>query len=335
MGKKQKSALELTDLQVSYDYFNGTIKLVSNDPLVQGKPFKLTVASNSPTYKTLFQLLEDQGLVDLGQVKLPTKLTSYDLLLDRLDNTAYIPLGQTFKEHPAALDLNTSSHVLIASNLGGGTSTLLRSIMLRALNQPQVSLHAVSLKENRLSGYAFRKQDRFATTYEAAVKLMRALDDELVTRYTAMASEEVRTFGELPKVPRRIYLVIDEIANFLDAAGEDKAGDQNQENQRNEFQFILDRVLRMGRAAGIHVFLGTLRPAGLMLPSELSAHVDTRIILGALSTQTAHPLLGQKPAFGPGMISPWGRGIMRIPGQAQMIFQSNSIPIPGLVSTPE
>jgi DNA segregation ATPase FtsK/SpoIIIE, S-DNA-T family len=158
-----------------------------------------------------------------------------------------------------SLGQGTSQHVVIAGKTGSGKSTLLHALItnLALLYGPdEVELYLVDFKKGvEFKTYAARNLPHarvvaIESEREFGLSVLQRLDTELRRR-----GELFRTAGvqDLPSFRRsgrrlsRVLLVIDEFQEFFvedDRLAQDAAG-------------LLDRLVRQGRAFGLHVLLGS------------------------------------------------------------------------------
>jgi hypothetical protein len=168
--------------------------------------------------------------------------------------------GATKRQH-LKLGQGTAHHVLIAGKTGSGKSTLLHALITNlALNySPQeVELYLVDFKE----GVEFKPYATHALPHarlvaieserEFGLSVLQRLDGELKRRgerFRAAGVQNLTDFrlSEADGVMPRILLIIDEFQLFF--VEDDRIA--------QEAALLLDRLVRQGRAFGIHVLLGS------------------------------------------------------------------------------
>ena len=208
------------------------------------------------------------------------------------------------------LDSQTASSVLIGGRPGSGKSILLHSLIMSLTQRygpDELSLYLVDFKEGvEFKQYATyhlpqAKVVAIESEREFGVSVLESLADEIVRRgqlfREAGSGEETnighfrrRTGRSLP----RVVLVIDEFQVMFDR--DDKLGGRAAE--------LLERVLRTGRAFGVHVVLASQTIAGMpalgrhlpnLIPTRVvlqSADADSRLLL---SEENADAKLLQRP----------------------------------------
>lgn len=178
------------------------------------------------------------------------------------------PLGQAgaTKLQQLALGRGTAQHVLIAGRTGSGKSTLLHvlitSIALR-YRPDEVELYLVDFKK----GVEFKAYARHSLPHARAVAIesdrefglsvLQRLDAELKRRgelFRAAHTQDLAGFRrERPGEPMpRLLLVIDEFQEFF----------TEDDRIAQEASLLMDRLVRQGRAFGMHVLLGSQTLSG-------------------------------------------------------------------------
>jgi S-DNA-T family DNA segregation ATPase FtsK/SpoIIIE len=176
-----------------------------------------------------------------------------------------VPLGKVGAGRPQSLALGqgTQQHVLVAGKTGSGKSTLLHVLIMQLslrYSPNEVELYLIDFKK----GVEFKTYASHALPHarvvaveserEFGLSVLQSLDAELTRR-----GERFRDAGvnDLPsfrgssagadvRMPR-IVLIVDEFQEFF--VEDDKLS--------QESSLLLDRLVRQGRAFGIHVVLGS------------------------------------------------------------------------------
>ena len=179
-----------------------------------------------------------------------------------------VPLGRAgaTKLQNLALGHGTQQHVLIAGRTGSGKSTLLNVIITASAlwySPDEVELYLVDFKK----GVEFKA---YATTHlpharviaveserEFGLSVLRKLDTELTRRGDLFRTAGTQSLGSYrnsqgAEVMPRVLLIVDEFQEFF--IEDDKLA--------QESGLLLDRLVRQGRAFGMHVILGSQTLAG-------------------------------------------------------------------------
>jgi energy-coupling factor transporter ATP-binding protein EcfA2 len=196
-----------------------------------------------------------------------------------------VPLGRAGAMKLQNLDLGqgTSQHVLISGKTGSGKSTLLHVLVTNLAlrySPDEAELYLVDFKK----GVEFKAYARYELPHarviaieserEFGLSVLQRLDAELRVRgdrFRKLGVQDLKGFrGAEPaaKLPR-ILLIIDE---FQELFVED-------DRTAQEASLLLDRLVRQGRAFGIHVLLGSQTLGG--------AYSIARSTLGQMAVRIA------------------------------------------------
>ncbi|NOX61511.1 MAG: protein kinase, partial [Chloroflexi bacterium] len=232
-----------------------------------------TLELDAPPDKQLFEhLLNSIGrsALEAGKVEVP-----FDRIAPPFDAWwtsdsrfgIQTPLGPTGagKFQELCLGQDTSQHALVVGRTGSGKSTLLHVLItnLALIYSPdEVQLYLVDFKK----GVEFKSYATYALPHarvvaieserEFGLSVLGGLDAELKRRgeffreagVDHIADYRERTGARMP----RILLIVDEFQEFF--SEDDRVASQAAQ--------ILDRLVRQGRAFGVHVLLGSQTLAG-------------------------------------------------------------------------
>ena len=173
-----------------------------------------------------------------------------------------VPLGRAgaTKLQDLVIGPGTSQHALIAGKTGSGKSTLLHVLITNLAlwyGPDEVQFYLVDFKK----GVEFKTYGVHELPHARAVavesdrefglSVLQRIDDELKTRgdaFRAAGAQDLGAYRERTGAPMpRILLIVDEFQELFvedDKIGQDSA-------------LLLDRIVRQGRAFGIHVLLGS------------------------------------------------------------------------------
>ena len=214
-----------------------------------------------------------------------------------------IPLGKSgaTKRHHLTLGKGTSQHVLVAGRTGSGKSTLLHALIVNlALNYSpdEVELYLIDFKKGvEFKVYATHELPHASVVAieserEFGISVLERLDAEMgrrADRYREAGVQDDNGYRNAPGTPPhpRILLIVDEFQEFF--VEEDKVA--------QEAALLLDRLVRQGRAFGVHVLLGSQSLGGAYaLARSTLGQMAVRIALQC-SEADAHLILSeQNPA---------------------------------------
>jgi energy-coupling factor transporter ATP-binding protein EcfA2 len=267
------------------------------------EPFALRLSS-PPETAGFIRILERVGQAarDAKRVEVP-----FDVVLPPRDqwwsrdsrDGIRVPLGRVGANRLQQLDLGrgTAQHVLIAGKTGSGKSTLL-NVLITSLSfhysPDQVELYLVDFKKGvEFKAYAAHDLPHarviaVESDREFGLSVLERLDAEIQRRGEAFRKHRVQDLaayreatgpGGLP----RILLIVDEFQEFFvedDRIAQDAA-------------LLLDRLVRQGRAFGIHVLLGSQTVSGAYsLARSTLSQMAVRIALECSETD-AHLILNE------------------------------------------
>ena len=148
---------------------------------------------------------------------------------------------------PIVLDISDVPNVLIAGHPGSGKSVLLTNIIVTLLLTRQVEMYAIDLKRGVEFAYA-KKYCTVAKDLDKAREILAKISnliDNRLNKFEGMGYVNLKEYNkdhmELPFV----IIAIDELSELQD----------------EDCQTLLNRITRLGRAAGVCVLAATQRPS--------------------------------------------------------------------------
>jgi hypothetical protein len=210
-----------------------------------------------------------------------------------------IPLGRAgaTKLQHLKLGKGTSQHVLISGKTGSGKSTLLHALITNGAlrySPDELELYLIDFKKGvEFKVYAAMELPHarviaVESEREFGLSVLQRLDAELKERgeiYRQLGVQDLAGYREVrPDVPMpRILLIVDEFQEFF--IEDDKIA--------QEVSLLLDRLVRQGRAFGMHVHLGSQTLGGqYSLPRATLGQMAVRIALQC-SEADAHLILSE------------------------------------------
>lgn len=238
---------------------------VAKDAELAKYPLRLEAAPSPTLVAQLVQRIGAQAR-DANRVEVP-----FDFIMPPADQIwthdsrkgITVPLGRAGATRKQALRLGvgTAQHVLIAGKTGSGKSTLLHALITNlALHYApdEVELYLIDFKKGvEFKAYAAQQLPHarviaIESEREFGLSVLQRLDAELRDRgekFREAGTNDLAGYrNAFPdrKMPR-ILLIVDEFQEFF--VEEDKLS--------QEAALLLDRLVRQGRAFGLHVLLGS------------------------------------------------------------------------------
>jgi energy-coupling factor transporter ATP-binding protein EcfA2 len=255
-----------------------------------------------PDAKIVSELIRDVGrrAKDAARVEVPfAAIAPAELWTGDAREEIDIPLGRAGarKLQHLRLGRGTAQHVLLSGKTGSGKSTLLHVLVTNLAlrySPDEVELYLVDFKKGvEFKAYASAELPHarviaIESEREFGLSVLQRLDGELKQRGDLFRKHEVQDLkgfrAALPGVRLpRVLLVVDE---FQELFVED-------DRIAQEGALLLDRLVRQGRAFGIHVLLGSQTLAGAYsLPRSTIGQMAVRIALQC-SESDAHLILSE------------------------------------------
>jgi len=243
-----------------------------------------------------------QAAKDAGQVQVPFACVApprSEWWTGDSRESVSVPLGRSgaMKLQYLHLGKGTSQHVLIAGKTGSGKSTLLHVLVANVAlrySPDEIELFLVDFKKGvEFKAYAggelpHARVIAIESEREFGRSVLERLDLELKNRgdlYRELGVQDLKGFRAARPGVRlpRILLVVDE---FQELFVED-------DRIAQDSTMLLDRLVRQGRAFGIHVMLGSQTLAGsYSLPRSTIGQMAVRIALQC-SESDAHLILSE------------------------------------------
>ena len=196
-----------------------------------------------------------------------------------------VPLGKAgaTKRQNLTLGRGTSQHVLIAGRTGSGKSTLMHALITNlALNYSpdEIDLYLIDFKKGvEFKVYATHSLPHASviaieSEREFGISVLQLLDGAMRDRADQFRNARVQDLNGFRNVPGaaplpRMILIVDEFQEFF--VEDDKLA--------QEAALLLDRLVRQGRAFGIHILLGSQSLGG--------AYALARSTLGQMAVRVA------------------------------------------------
>jgi len=198
------------------------------------------------------------------------------------------------------LGSDAANHALISGRVGSGKSQLMHVVIAAALlsyKPSEIQLYIVDLKE----GHEYKHYEEYPLPHIRRVaagverdegnEVLRLVDDELSLRSEIFNRHGIRDFYEysqtgLPKLPC-IILIVDEFQMLFEV----------DDSVARESTQILERLIRQGRALGIHVLLCLQSLAGLYNMSlSILEQIAIRIAFSSNDIEARYILAEDNPA---------------------------------------
>lgn len=222
----------------------------------------------------------------------PAALASKRLNLAEQPHGLSIPLGAT-AQGDKWLPLARAGHILIGGPTGSGKTLFVHAIVQALLHRGMADMVLHDGKRGlEFARYATEPRVRVVEPGELERALADALGD-MAQRYEKMLERGVRDIERynvaVDEPMRRTVIVLDELKEI-------------DEQARGQ---VLS-LMRMGRAAGIHLILATQFPDARTVPTDIRGNATTRIAFAVANHHESAAILGSAGA----------ESLPRVPGRA-------------------
>jgi len=221
-------------------------------------------ASPSPEFATEFLIRVGEGSKNANRVEVPfEQIAPTELWQEETTEILRVPIGRSGATKFQYLEIGsgTRQHALIAGKTGSGKSTLFHVIITNLAlrcSPEQVEFYLIDFKKGvEFKCYGTRKLPHakvvaIESDREFGLSVLQRLDEELRRRgdlFRKLGAQDLAGYkraGGTEPVPRAL-LMIDEFQEFFTEEDRISQG----------AAVLLDRIVRQGRAFGIHVILGS------------------------------------------------------------------------------
>jgi ABC-type multidrug transport system fused ATPase/permease subunit len=276
----------LRDLEQGATRFSAKAdRLVWNNPRFGALPL---VVDPLPTVDELKRLLNGVGAAAVGAKRIEVPFAAIAPPADSYWHSDSrrgldVPLGRSGASRLQRLQLGhgVSQHVLIAGKTGSGKSTLLHALIVNAAlrySPDELELYLIDFKKGvEFKTYVERQLPHarvvaIESEREFGLSVMQRLDRQMQERgetFRAAGVQDIAAYRDAGHSLPRVLFVVDEFQEFF--TEDDRLAQQA--------SLLLDRLVRQGRAFGIHVILGSQTLGG--------AYTLARSTLGQMAVRIA------------------------------------------------
>lgn len=278
---------ELKENAAWLDWNKATSQFVWQNPTFKELPLKLATV---PPAEVMVETIRKAGEAAKNAVRVEVPFSVVEPAKESLwtqtcGDELVVPIGRAGANRlqNVRLGKGTSQHLLVAGKTGSGKSTFLHALVTSAAmhySPDEVEFYLVDFKKGvEFKSYATHRLPHakviaIESEREFGLSVLERLDDELKSRGEKFRAAGVQNLADYrtarpnERVPRSL-LIVDE---FQELFVED-------DRLAQESALLMDRLVRQGRAFGIHVLLGTQTLAG--------AYSIARSTLGQMAIRVA------------------------------------------------
>lgn len=230
-----------------------------------------------------------------------------------------IALGVYADGTQADVRLRYAPHMLVVGPTGSGKSVLQRSILFHCLTHvDHWNIVGIDLSKVELSWLKKYDNATVATTLDETVIALAGAYNDMTARYLQMEEAGVNHSSDLPDPPKATLVMIDEAGGLFTLEGIKSQAGIADDFLRSEAQRMVGDIARLGRAASIHLVVGTQRDTPDSV-GDLRRQFDARIMAGRCDSNASHRLFGSDIAADLPKVR--GRGVLGVHGNPEA-FQS-------------
>lgn len=245
--------------------------------------------------------------------------------------TFEVPIGVDLYGEVVKKDLTKMPHLLVAGATGSGKSVFM-NVVIDALTKQkspqQMRMILIDPKQVELSDWESdpHTDGPVITTVSESVRKLDALVKEMNDRYAKLRAAGVNSISKYGGDMPYLLVVIDEFADLIMSREKIKTRDiVSGENVDkvvvgSEIENSVVRLAQKGRAAGIHLMIGTQRPDRNVVTGLIKANFPTRVAFMTSSATDSRVILDTKGAeelLGEGdmlYMDPSSKGLQRLQG---------------------
>lgn len=258
--------IKIEDIYAEFDTKTGFINLTSRDKRLKKKPFKVAVTGTSSTYETLLNLIESE--IDIEKIELPERSPSVGvekLVSEEKDTRTSIIVGENI-DGLETWDLTSCNNTLIYGGVGSGITFVTSSILAHADSQENIKLYAadckgVEIQENKYTS----KNTNIAKGKSNIIALMDQVIELIDTRYKFMEEMDLHNFLNV-EMAKSVFFVIDSLDKL-----------KLSESELEDFIGKMNKVLILGRAAGVFLFISVNRINNIYLDRLHKNNIGRRV----------------------------------------------------------
>lgn len=198
------------------------------------------------------------------------------------------------------LDFDKAVHVLIAGETGSGKSVMVHNILASLMIRNTPLTADFIIIDPKIIEFEYFYRDNpcllcpVVTEPEEAVRALERASAIMMSRYDSLRSEGKRKWEG-----KKLYIVIDEIADLISAGGK-------------RLEAVIEKIARLGRGAGVHLVVATQHPTAKVLSRQITSNLDTRICLRVIDGYASRLVLG---VSGGERLHGAGNAILRMHGE--------------------
>lgn len=183
-----------------------------------------------------------------------------------------VPVGHS-RTGLVVFDLVDSPHMLVGGSTGYGKTNALRCIIHSLLSRA----HIIIIDLKQLDFHYLESHCLIAYTELEALAILEALNSEFDRRIQILKKHRVTKVQECQENLPYIILIVDEMAEL----------------KNKDAHYILDRLTRLARAAGISIIVGSQRTSTQVISGDMRANFVARLCYKVPSPADSRVIMGE------------------------------------------
>jgi hypothetical protein len=215
-----------------------------------------------------------------------------------------------------------SPHGIAVGTTGAGKSQTVQLIMCQ-LALAGWRLLLIDPKKVEFGKWAHLDQVlAVSTNLEDHVELLQRARAEMDARYDDMAARGVSNVALVPQEERpvRLLVVVDEVIELLATGKAISDEDKLANDLKGKAASSISEILRLGRAAGVHLLLAGQRADRTILSGEAQNNIGFRVLQGGGTKQVERTMIGIDLAAEPGINGRAAASLAGVQTEVQVAF---------------
>lgn len=236
-------------------------------------------------------------------------------------NTFNVPMGVDLYGKVIRKDLRKMPHMLVSGATGAGKSVFINTVIksLTTQNSPDIMrMVLIDPKQVELAHWEgdAHMDDPVIYNVSGAISKLQELTEIMDARYTTLRKAGAKSIEKYSGNMPYILVVIDEFADLIMSKEKIKTNDALGRSMEGELfgsqiENTVVRLAQKGRAAGIHLVIGTQKPIVKVLTGLIKANIPTRVAFMCTSHTDSQVIIDTK-------------GAEELLGAGDMLFQDPS-----------
>ncbi|MBQ0028386.1 MAG: DUF87 domain-containing protein [Lachnospiraceae bacterium] len=219
-----------------------------------------------------------------------------------------VAAGYSYNGKPLIIDIEQLPHMLIAGSTGSGKTVFMDDIITSLMYKATPEEVGLILIDPKIVDFAYYNDipHLLAPVIYEEAQIFASLDwveAEMSRRYEIFGAEGVKNIQAYydkysERVMQQIVVIIDEYSELMI-------------NYRTQVESIVDRISRIGRAAGVHLIIATQRSTSDVITGSIKANIPCRTSFTVVDSRESSAIINRT-------------GAQKLRGSGDMLFSVNN-----------